>query len=67
MYAAFQYTLQKCGVPFPMGICADLDDDQMDALYRATVVHEKPLANALGDGWRDVLTREKVYEIFRRM
>lgn len=54
-------------VDFPTSLCADLDDGQMRRLYEATVVHDKPLANALGDGWREILTREKVDEIFRRM
>jgi hypothetical protein len=30
-------------------------------------VHAKPLTNALGPNFRDVLTDERVTEIFRRM
>jgi 3-deoxy-alpha-D-manno-octulosonate 8-oxidase len=67
LFWSFERYVANIGIDLPMGLCADLDDDQMDALYRATVVHERPLANALGEGWRDVLTREKVYEMFRRM
>ncbi len=54
-------------VEMPSGACDGLDDDQFRALYDATIVHEKPLANALGDGFRDVLTLERVTSIFQRM
>jgi len=36
-------------------------------LYESTVVHEKPLINALGVDYKKVLTRERVREIFSRM
>jgi 3-deoxy-alpha-D-manno-octulosonate 8-oxidase len=59
--------LEKQGVDIPRGVCRDLDDAQYDALYNASIVHEKPLANALGDGFRDILTRDKVVSLFRKM
>ncbi len=64
---SFHALRESCGIELPTGLCDGLDYDQMERLYQSTVIHEKPLRNALGDGWRDVLTREKVYEIFRRM
>jgi 3-deoxy-alpha-D-manno-octulosonate 8-oxidase len=36
-------------------------------LYEATIIHEKPLSNALGDSFKEILTFEKVKEIFKRM
>jgi len=67
MYHWFMDYLEDSHIELPTGLCADLTDDQMEQLYQSTIVHEKPLRNALGDGWRDVLTREKVLEIFGRM
>jgi 3-deoxy-alpha-D-manno-octulosonate 8-oxidase len=64
---AFWSMLEKQGVDIPRGVCRDLDDAQYDALYNASIVHEKPLANALGDGFRDILTRDKVVSLFRKM
>ncbi len=55
------------GVEIPSGVCAGLDDDQFEALYQATIVHEKPLTNALGEDFLAVLTRERVRELFERM
>jgi len=54
-------------VTIPSGVCGGLSDDQDRALYEATILHEKPLANALGDGFREILSPERVSSIFRRM
>jgi 3-deoxy-alpha-D-manno-octulosonate 8-oxidase len=39
----------------------------LGALHDATLLHERPLANALGDDFRSVLTRQATERIFRRM
>jgi 3-deoxy-alpha-D-manno-octulosonate 8-oxidase len=54
-------------IALPKGLCARLTKGQFDALYRSTIVHEKPLANALGDDFRGILTLEKVVEKFKLM
>lgn len=54
-------------IELPRRLCRRLTDDQRRGLYDATIVHEKPLANALGDDFRSVLTFDKVAEIFDRM
>lgn len=65
--AEFATMIRKQKITIPKGICEGLDELQFRALYEATVIHEKPLTNALGDGWRDVLTFDKVSEVFSRM
>jgi 3-deoxy-alpha-D-manno-octulosonate 8-oxidase len=63
----FWKMVKRQGVKIPEGVCQNLSDEQYRALYDATVVHQKPLTNALGDGYRDVLTYEKVISIFKNM
>lgn len=63
----FWAMVEKQSVHIPEGVCRGLSDDQYQQLYAATVVHQKPLANALGENFRDVLTFEKVVEIFKEM
>jgi 3-deoxy-alpha-D-manno-octulosonate 8-oxidase len=63
----FRRMAQLQGVTVPSGLCRNLTDAQYRALYDATVIHVKPLANALGDNFKDVLTLDKVVEIFRLM
>lgn len=44
-----------------------LDEEIFEKLYNSTIIHEKPLSNALGDNFKDILTYEKVKEIFLEM
>ncbi len=54
-------------ITVPRGLCRELTEEQYQALYGAMIVHAKPLANALGDGFREVLTYDKVIETFGLM
>lgn len=55
------------GVTIPEGLCRNLKSEDYERLYEATIIHQKPLTNALGVNYRDFLTREKVIEIFKSM
>jgi 3-deoxy-alpha-D-manno-octulosonate 8-oxidase len=66
-HAEFRTMLEKQRVPLPHGVCKGLSDEQFERLVAATVVHAKPLTNALGENFRDILTDDKVVEIFSRM
>jgi len=66
-YDEFWSMAERQRVDIPSGVCRRLSDAQYEQLYRSTVVHEKPLTNALGDRFREVLTREKVIDVFRSM
>jgi 3-deoxy-alpha-D-manno-octulosonate 8-oxidase len=57
----------KQKIKIPRGSCRDLTEDQYNQLYQATIIHEKPLANALGNDFRNILTKEKTKEIFQVM
>lgn len=66
-HAEFQMMMEKQKVTLPSGVCADLSDEQYQRLVASTVVHAKPLTNALGVDFRSILTDERVIEIFKRM
>ncbi|MFT5716062.1 MAG: 3-deoxy-alpha-D-manno-octulosonate 8-oxidase [Oleiphilaceae bacterium] len=66
-YHEFMAMVKAQNIGIPRGIAADLTDEQYEALYNATVIHEKPLTNALGENYRDILTKAKVKEIFKAM
>lgn len=63
----FHRMLDIQGITLPKGLCAGLSDAQMRGLYEASIVHAKPLANALGDDFKDILTFDKVVDLFSRM
>ena len=63
----FWQMVEKQEIEIPKGICSNLTDMQYDRLYKSTLVHEKPLTNALGRNFRGILTKKKVIDIFKRM
>ena len=63
----FVEMIEKQKVELPEKVCANISDLDYDRLYAATIVHEKPLVNALGENYKDILTYDKVTEIFSRM
>ena len=45
----------------------NISDDEAQRLYGSSTVHEKPLVNALGPNFKDVLNFEKVLSLYKRM
>ena len=66
-YKEFFEMVEKQEIDIPKGIGSNLSDETYQKLYNSTIIHEKPLSNALGDSFREILTFEKVTEIFKRM
>ena len=66
-YKDFMLMMERQQVTLPRGICANLSDEQYNALYEGTIVHEKPLSNHLGPDYKKILTREDVIGRFKRM
>lgn len=66
-YKEMQAMLDRQGVKLPTGLCANLADEQYDSLYMGSIIHEKPLTNALGPDFKNILTRDNVIGRFKRM
>ena len=66
-YDAFWTMVDRQQVEVPEGVARALSDEQYRALYSAMITHEKPLTNALGSNYRDVLTVERVTELYQAM
>ncbi len=66
-YREFYRMAESQNVRLPEGICRNLTDAQLKQLYASTIIHEKPLTNALGECYKDILTPGKVKELFLRM
>ena len=66
-YQEFWQIVKQQNVTIPETVCRDLSDEQYDRLYTSTVIHQKPLTNALGENFHAILTQEKVKELFQRM
>ena len=66
-YKEFMTMMERQSIDLPKGICQGLTDAQYDALYGASIVHEKPLSNRLGPDFKNILTKENVVGRFKRM
>lgn len=66
-YEEFLEMAEKQEIKIPKGIVSELDEEIYLKLYNSTVIHEKPLSNALGDDYKNILTLEKVTQIFKGM
>jgi len=66
-FGTFQKMLKTFKIGLPTGLCKNLPEETFKRLYDATVCHEKPLTNALGQNFKEVLTYEKVKSLFARM
>lgn len=63
----FWNAVAKQKVVVPEGIARNLSAEQYKALYDSTIIHEKPLTNALGPNFREILTFDKVISMFQKM
>jgi 3-deoxy-alpha-D-manno-octulosonate 8-oxidase len=63
----FHYFMKKQGVELPSKITSELDEEGFTHLYESTIIHEKPLINALGENFMSILTKTKAIEIFKKI
>jgi 3-deoxy-alpha-D-manno-octulosonate 8-oxidase len=66
-HAAFMRMTERQKVNLPKGVCANLTEEQYEALYQGTIVHDNSLSNRLGPDFKKLLTRDNVIERFMRM
>ena len=63
----FRKMLNFNNITLPKGICKDLSKDAMNRMIDMTLKMERPLTNALGENWKDILTRDKIEALYNRM
>lgn len=66
-YKEFWAIANQQNIEIPEGVARNLSDDQYEQLFASTIIHQKPLTNALGESYRDVLNRDTVKSIFMMM
>ena len=60
----FRSMLEINKVDLPRNVCKDLTEEQLSRMVEATYRMEKPLLNALGKNYKDVLTESKIRAIY---
>ena len=66
-YKRFWEYANNQNIKIESNICAGLENEDFERLYKSTIIHEKPLINALGSEYKNILNREKVIEVFKKM
>lgn len=63
----FKQIMEANNIKLPTGITSQVAPDMMDRMVEMALRMEKPLTNALGDNWKEILTRDKIVELYRKM
>jgi 3-deoxy-alpha-D-manno-octulosonate 8-oxidase len=65
--AEFKEMLARQEIALPRGITADASDEQLDRMVNVALIMEPLWENALGKDWRNIMTRERIRDLYRQM
>ncbi len=63
----FRWMMEKHGINLPRNLVAGIEKDQLEKMVDVALVLEPLWENALGAGWRKIMTREKIKDLYQRM
>jgi 3-deoxy-alpha-D-manno-octulosonate 8-oxidase len=63
----FRQMLKKHNIVLPKGVTKSLDSAALNRMVEMTLRMERPLTNALGENWRQILTPDKILQHYARM
>jgi 3-deoxy-alpha-D-manno-octulosonate 8-oxidase len=63
----FREMLRIHHIELPQNVCKDMNEDAINRMIDMTLRMERPLTNALGENWKDIMTREKIRSLYMRM
>ena len=65
--AIFKKMVEKHQVDIPIGICSDLSEEQMETMINVALSLEPLWENALGKGWKSIMTPDKLRSMYIKM
>jgi len=63
----FREMMNKSNIELPLNIMKDATPEMMEKMVQMTLKMERPLTSALGENWQDILTRDKIIELYKKM
>jgi 3-deoxy-alpha-D-manno-octulosonate 8-oxidase len=63
----FREMLKLHNIVLPKNVCKDMSEDAINRMIDMTLKMERPLTNALGNDWKNILTRDKIRELYLKM
>jgi len=65
--AEFRQMMEKNGIKLPRNMMAGIDSEKMDKMIDVALVLEPLWENALGRDWKEIMTRDRIGELYQRM
>jgi 3-deoxy-alpha-D-manno-octulosonate 8-oxidase len=65
--AEFKKMVELGGFDIPQGICANLTDEQFEAMMNVSLGMKPLWENALGKDWEKIMTREKLRALYEKL
>ena len=63
----FKKMLEDHNINLPKNVTQNLSEEAIERMVDMTLKMERPLTNALGENWREILTRKKIRELYMMM
>jgi len=63
----FRQMIRKHDIALPKQVTSALSSGEIERMVNMTFSMEKPLTNALGENWRDILTEERIKGLYAQM
>jgi len=63
----FRKMMDKNNIKLPQNVTADVETDQLEKMIDVSLVLEPVWENALGTGWKEIMTRDKIKELYLKM
>ena len=63
----FRKMMEVGGIQLPVGVTANIKDDELTAMVAMTRKMQRPLTSALGENWEEILNEDRIRELYLRM
>ncbi len=63
----FKYMVEKNKIDIPVGICKGLSDEDFNKMIDVSIGMKPLWENALGKGWEEIMTREKLRALYEKL
>ena len=65
--ALFKKMVAKHGIEIPLGVCANVTEEQLNIMIDVALSLVPLWENALGDNWESIITRQSLKELYLKM
>lgn len=63
----FREMMKKHRITLPRNLVADIESEKLEKMVDVALVLEPLWENALGTGWKKIMTRDRIKELYRKM